>query len=147
MYLFLVPPRVVARKEGEVQARAGEKAELECVAHGELVIIIMVVIMIMIMMIIMLIIMMVKMMMVVVLLDVDSGYGNDDDAEVLVTKILDCQRKLKIILFCGQPMVMMMMTMTMMVVVVMMMMLLKMIKIVMMIRQLTCNGPPQITLK
>ena len=59
MYLFLVPPRVVARKEGEVQARAGEKAELECVAHGELVIIIMVVIMIMIMTIIMLIIMMV----------------------------------------------------------------------------------------
>ena len=151
MYLFSVPPRVVARKEGEVQARAGEKAELECVAHGELVIIIMIVIMIMIMimimMIIMLIIMMVKMMMVVVLLDVDSGYGNDDDAEVLVTKILDCQRKLKIILFCGQPMVMMMMTMTMMVVVVKMMMLLRMIKIVMMIRQLTCNGPPQITLK
>ena len=33
---FSVPPRVVARKEGEVQARAGEKAELECVAHGEL---------------------------------------------------------------------------------------------------------------
>jgi len=30
----LMPPRVVARQEGEVQARAGEKAELECVAHG-----------------------------------------------------------------------------------------------------------------
>ena len=31
-----MPPRVVARQEGEVQARAGEKAELECVAHGKL---------------------------------------------------------------------------------------------------------------
>ena len=30
-----MPPRVVARQEGEVQARAGEKAELECVAHGK----------------------------------------------------------------------------------------------------------------
>jgi len=30
----LMPPRVVACKDGEVQARAGEKAELECVAHG-----------------------------------------------------------------------------------------------------------------
>ena len=89
MYLFPVPPRVVARKEGEVQARAGEKAELECVAHGELVMIvimimnmIIIIIIIMIMMIIMLMIMMVKMMMVVVLLGIDSGYGNDDDAEV-----------------------------------------------------------------
>ena len=30
-----MPPQVVARQEGEVQARAGEKAELECVAHGK----------------------------------------------------------------------------------------------------------------
>ena len=90
MYLFPVPPRVVARKEGEVQARAGEKAELECVAHGELVMIvimimnmiIIIIIIIMIMMIIMLMIVMVKIMMVVVLLGIDSGYGNDDDAEV-----------------------------------------------------------------
>ena len=29
-----MPPRVVARSEGEVQGRAGERAELECVAHG-----------------------------------------------------------------------------------------------------------------
>ena len=44
IFFFSVPPRVVARNEGEVQARAGEKAELECVAHGELVVMVMVVV-------------------------------------------------------------------------------------------------------
>ena len=46
IFFFSVPPRVVARNEGEVQARAGEKAELECVAHGELVVMVMVVVMV-----------------------------------------------------------------------------------------------------
>ena len=49
IFFFSVPPRVVARNEGEGQARAGEKAELECVAHGELVVMVVVVLMLVVM--------------------------------------------------------------------------------------------------
>ena len=53
IFFFSVPPRVVARNEGEVQARAGEKAELECVAHGELVVMVVVVLMVVLMVVVM----------------------------------------------------------------------------------------------
>ena len=59
IFFFSVPPRVVARNEGEVQARAGEKAELECVAHGELVVMVVVVLMVVVMVLMVVVVVMV----------------------------------------------------------------------------------------
>ena len=62
-----MPPRVVARNEGEVQARAGEKAELECVAHGELVVMVVVVLMVLVVVVMVVVVLMVVMVVMVML--------------------------------------------------------------------------------
>ena len=67
IFFLSVPPRVVARNEGEVQARAGEKAELECVAHGELVVMVVVVVMVVMVVVVVMVVMVVMVVVVVMM--------------------------------------------------------------------------------